>query len=130
MDWIRKHTFFGDLLTIERMRFQPLCFDYHAEATNLLREAREETTKIWIHRSCEDSDDREDESELDEDDDHSSRSKEKMPGLASREMRQKALNVSLPAPEFLTAQSDSSVRYSERCQNDRAFRVDASHLLS
>jgi hypothetical protein len=30
------------------MKFRPLCFDYHAEATSLLQEAREPMPTIWI----------------------------------------------------------------------------------
>ena len=39
------------------MRFRPLAFDYHTEATNLLRDAREQTSKILIRRSLDHDED-------------------------------------------------------------------------
>jgi hypothetical protein len=70
------------------MRFRPHCFDYHTEATNLLRDEREETGKIWIVQRSS-VNDMEKESDLDEDDGYSSESdldgkKEKESEVASK----------------------------------------------
>jgi hypothetical protein len=41
----------------DRMRFRPLRFDYHTEASNLLQDERKETTKIWISAAQRNTDD-------------------------------------------------------------------------
>jgi hypothetical protein len=85
------------------MRFRPHCFDYHTEATNLLRDEREETGKIWIvQRSSVDA--MEEESDLDDDDGYSSESE-----LDGKKEKESELTPKGKAPPRTSVASRKSV---------------------
>jgi hypothetical protein len=92
------------------MKFRPLCFDYHTDATNLLRDARKQTAKIWIRSSLDDADD-DVETETDLDDEDRQEETTAMKAIETI-VRDKKLPTSttLEADDGFGSGSDSSVR--------------------